>query len=526
MGYKEFSQYFIWRVQRLLKPEGEIGLLVSNGVLLKHQDKSVAFRQEWLKQNKIRLICSFAHVRHSFFKAAIAPFIAVFFSPAREEDALRSVLTYVSVKRNSMTTELQAVIFDKTDVRKARQNEFLIHDWLWKAYMWGSFEDIELIEELRSLYRPLREIIDESGSGYEVKKKGRTKRTDEINVSQELPKGSLKTRKSVLESLIPLESRAVARLGNVNIYEGHRILVKRGVSRSDNNGEIQAVLVDEPFAFKNDIFGFKVDSLSGNKRKILLGILLSSLTKYYHFLTCSTWGFWHDEIHLNEHLDLPIVFPDSPELTRRIVESVDRLENQDSYSPLFNWKAEDHYSAQDDLDTAIFELYGLSEAQKSLVRDLCNITLEFFYRGMNAQAIQPPSEIQLNEYVETFLKAWRDRLQPVGKALETNVFAPKNSLLYGMSFELKNLGQAKELAYITDDAEWQEWLNRLGGALRQKLGDNIYIDKVLKELTDSSMLIIKRAELRLWTKSQARQDAGELLTEVFKQEWQRGERVA
>ncbi|RLC14487.1 MAG: hypothetical protein DRI57_14375 [Deltaproteobacteria bacterium] len=35
------------------------------------------------------------------------------------------------------------------------------------------------------------------------------------------------------------------------------------------------------------------------------------------------------------------------------------------------------------------------------------------------------------------------------------------------------------------------------------------------------MFIVKHAERRFWTKSQARQDAHELLTEVFKLEWQR-----
>lgn len=83
VGDRELSQCFLWRVNRLLKPKGEIGLLVSTGILFKHEDNSKAFRQLWLKQNRVRAIYNFAHVRHVFFRKqkseAIAPFAIVFF---------------------------------------------------------------------------------------------------------------------------------------------------------------------------------------------------------------------------------------------------------------------------------------------------------------------------------------------------------------------------------------------------------------------------------------------------------------
>ncbi len=90
-----------------------------------------------------------------------------------------------------------------------------------------------------------------------------------------------------------------------------------------------------------------------------------------------------------------------------------------------------------------------------------------------------------------------------------------------MAFELKALSDVTSREPITDSVEWRRWFRRLSQSLRQEHSAGIYINRVVKTLDDTSMLIIKHAERRLWTKSQARQDAQEFLTEVFRLEWQR-----
>ena len=531
VGDKELSQCFMWRVQSLLKPGGEIGLLVSTGVLFKHQENSKKFRQRWLKENRIRAVYNFAHVRHVFFrkqkKEAIAPFAAIFFAPARAEEieeTLRNRISYVSIKQSAFVEKLQSVIIDKTDLRKARQSEFLANDWLWKTYMWGDLRDVELIGELNSCYPPLDNFIPLSlgrGYGYEVRKSGK-RSTYELGVNRELPTNSFYVQTPLADLTVPIKHRRIARLGETKIYENHRLLIKRGISKSGEKfGEIQARLATEPFAFKNSIIGFRLDKLRESQRMILLGIVLSSLAKYYHFLTCSEWALWHDEIYLTEHLKLPVHFPENSNLQRKIIDAVETIITKSDTLTLFDPDTPGWRAMQDKLDEAIFELYELSESQRDLVRDLCQVTLEFFYEGADSQGTEPPSIEWLEEYRDAFLEIWDERLALKGKELETRIYAPHRGLLVGMSFELKDLGMAATHNPITDNTEWQYWFKRLSQSLLKEYSTQIYIDRVVKVLGGSSMFIIKRAERRLWTKSQARQDAQELLTEVFKLEWQR-----
>ena len=529
VGDKELSQCFMWRVQRLLKPGGEIGLLVSTGVLFKHQENSKKFRQRWLKENRIRAVYNFAHVRHVFFrkqkKEAIAPFAAVFFAPTREEETeeiLRNRISYISIKRNAFVEKLQAVVIDKTDLRKAHQSEFLVNDWLWKTYMWGDLRDLELIGELKSCYQPLSDVVSDYGMGYQESGTPKKKSTRGLGVDDELSTNLFYRNDEFSELVTPFKHRMIHRLRNLKVYKGPRLLVKRGLSRSGEKfGEIQARLAYQPFAFRNSIIGFRLDELSKEEHQILLGIMLSSLAKYYHFLTCSTWGFWHYEIHEEEHLSLPIHFPDNHNLQNRILEAVEQITTKSDTLTLFDPNTPGWRAMQNELDDAISDLYELSEAQRDLVRDLCQVTLEFFYEGAESQAAEPPNIAWLEEYRDVFLEIWDERLALKGKELETGIYTPHRGLLVGMSFELKDLGMAVTHKPITDNTEWQYWFKRLSQSLLKEYSTQIYIDRVVKVLGGSSMFIIKRAERRLWTKSQARQDAQELLTEVFKLEWQR-----
>ncbi|MFH1908427.1 MAG: N-6 DNA methylase [Chloroflexota bacterium] len=525
VGDKEWSQGFIWRAQHLLKPGGEIGLLVSTGVFFKHGENSKAFRQKWLRANQVRAVYNFAHVRRVFFrkqeKNAISPFAAIFFAPASPEKIGQNRVAYIAVKQSTFVEQLQAVVIDKTDLHKIRQSELLAKDWLWKTYMWGGLSDADLIEELKGTGQVLGDVVTDYSRGFIDGSYPRNKSTKELGVNFELDVDVFQHKTDLAKLVVPIKHRTLYRLGKPAVYQGPRLIIKRGISRSGNkSGEIQARLAYEPFAFPSSLIGFRLDGLSVEKQQVLLGVVLSSLAKYYHFLTCSTWGFWRYEIHEEEYLSLPVRFPDSPGLHQRILNAVQQITTQSGTPNLFDLDTPGWQAMQAELDDAIFDLYELSEPQRDLVCDLCQTTLEFFYEGADSQAASPPTVEWLEAYREAFLETWIERLSPKGKELETRIYAPHHGLLCGMAFELKEKDTALRHPPVTDDAEWQRWFRQLSTSLRKELTEGIYVDRVVKELSDSGMLIVKRAERRFWTKSQARQDAQELLTEVFKLEWQ------
>ncbi|GAJ23803.1 unnamed protein product, partial [marine sediment metagenome] len=90
------------------------------------------------------------------------------------------------------------------------------------------------------------------------------------------------------------------------------------------------------------------------KYKVVLGIVWSSLARYYFFLTTSYWGIWHDDIKLiDELLNLPIRFPKEQALRKEIIELVDRLR---AFPPQRKGFGFDQGSYVDEMSPAIAEL--------------------------------------------------------------------------------------------------------------------------------------------------------------------------
>ena len=198
-------------MQRLLSPEGEVGLLVSTGILFKHQDNSKEFRQQWLLQSKVRAVYNFAHVRQTFFQDAIAPFAVVFFALGSTEILHRHKLSYITIKRQAFIEKLQSVIIDKDDLHKIRQSNFLSNDWLWKAYMWGNINDVELIGELKNCYPSLglaiENVAENSGRGFGNLKGNHS--TSELLVAYELRNEDFDKSLPLNELIIPITGRSL-----------------------------------------------------------------------------------------------------------------------------------------------------------------------------------------------------------------------------------------------------------------------------------------------------------------------------
>ena len=152
---------------------------------------------------------------------------------------------------------------------------------------------------------------------------------------------------------------------------------------------------------------------------MLLGISWSSFARYFFFMISSNWGLWHYEIYLDDELlQLPIVLEKERLTARQVISIVKKLRN---YHPqiqnIFNLDGipEEEFNSvrrklEEDLDEAVFELYGLNEEQKDLIRDCCEVTLPFFYKPFDSVATMPAVEngdlSWIERYVHIFCRRW------------------------------------------------------------------------------------------------------------------------
>jgi len=552
VGDKEPSQTFLWRALDFLVPQGVCAMLVSTGVFYKHSRKSVSFRHEWLSKVGLDSVFNFVHARRVFFHrpiaGSIAPFAAVVFKKGDVGDATQ-LIHYWSAKRSASVESLQAVLFTRNDLRLLRQTDAAGDHRLWKIYWWGNHRDADLIRYLE-MNPALKQFtgLGLFAEGF-TKARNQTKPSAWLTKYKELPAKGL-SRYGPLDpaSLVPTPKR-VKRMGVEELYKGTRLLVKRGITESTTpKGQIVARLEPLTFAFSSSIHGIKLADPEEWRYKCILGILWSSLARYYLFLTGGSWGIWHDEIHQDELFRLPICLPTDQALRARIVDIVDRLRCWVPRRHAISEQARaDTVSGEPtlaelekQLDEALYDLYELTESQRDLIKDLCSTDLDYLYSAEKSHAharalLTPPSidsgtyadlhadeprdsQIQnnVNGYIRVFLKVWNRELEPHAEFMWRIHWSPETSSMLGIVFSAQEKGKpASQQDNAARDA-WEEVLLKLGDSLTMPFGTrDIFIDGLVRAVTAREIIVIKRNEKRLWTRSRAREDAEATLLQAM-----------
>jgi hypothetical protein len=189
---------------------------------------------------------------------------------------------------------------------------------------------------------------------------------------------------------------------------------------------------------------------------------------------------------------------------------------------------------ESELNEAIFDLYKLTESERDLIRDMCEIGIEFFYRSFGSRAAQPiqvngnqlygryddlpetrSAQDPLQAYLYAFLKIWNNQLSSEGQ-FQWRIVQPGGDFpLLAITFHFQPTEQQSHFV-----PEYEEWL-RILQMLEEDLlypfdGKQIYLDGMVRAVTiNSSIIIIKRNELRLWTRSVAREDAEATLVQAM-----------
>ena len=193
------------------------------------------------------------------------------------------------------------------------------------------------------------------------------------------------------------------------------------------------------------------------------------------------------------------------------------------------------------LDEAVFDLYELTDAERDLIRNMCETGLDLFYNHVKSDAAKPvapdrpsgrtgtlgdlpPDERGLEGYLRAFLETWNRELEPDGEFRWQVIRPGAKAPLLGIVFSTQYKDSPLSPVADGDQAEWARLLRRLDqGLLTSWQQSRFYIDGLVRVVTNTDCIIIKRNERRHWTRSAAREDAeAALLQAMHLQEAARG----
>ena len=515
IGDKEPSQAFLWWATDFLNPNGRCALLVSAGVLFKSSPTTETFRTAWMGRVCITEVFNFTHVRKIFFQGAVSPFVMIHFRKSEQNEA---PVEYWSPKQVLALKETQAVLLTKYD-RAYLVREDLTDKKTWKINWFGRHADKNFINYLTNNYPMLRDFTEFHCVGFKVANKA--KDSDWLSEFKVLENSSF-SRYGALKYRLP-PSR-VEHLGRSrDSYEGLRLIVKEGIEqRKKAFGRIIARVENDDFAFNHSFHVLKLKKEYIQSYDLVLGILLSSLSRYYFFLTTSNWAVWYDKVLIEERRLLPVQLETSNEHAEEVISIVNKLR---SYHPQpsdlihpdeipkdkidtqqSKWEAE--------LDEAVFDLYGFTEEQRDLIRDCCEVTLPFYYKPYDSIAVSPAikddNDSWMQCYAERFARRWRPYLND-GEVLRADLYVGASDNMVALEFYPADAADSWNLK--PKNNSWSSLLEEIGKVLPRPMGTSqMLLDGIVHILTDHSIIVIKRNEKRFWTRSLAWEDAESTLT--------------
>ena len=242
---------------------------------------------------------------------------------------------------------------------------------------------------------------------------------------------------------------------------------------------------------------------------ILAAILSSSLASWFFLMSASAFGLWMRRIKRSDLVQIPV--PDleaapRSEAGRRLIRLARKYQRNPPRDA--DWRA---------LDDAVFDLYGLDEAERTVARDGL-FRASWQWKAGRLESAEPAlAQPHMLDYARTFLAtvdAWLAARKR--RHMRAEVFdLPESVPLRVVRFVLEE-GYAPPTAELVEpEGSLRDVLDGIGRCLEVRLATSLSGQRELRVHSRREVVIIKPSARRHWMGVSALEDADAVIVESF-----------
>ena len=431
------------------------------------------------------------------FSDAVGPISIVFYQKAKPEIESDRI-AYYAPKTYVKSNIIESLIIDDTDLKYLPREECQKPDTkIWKIAMWGEINDWELINKLENQNETFKKYLKNNSFEYGTGLHPKENENNKILINgYHIETSKIHKYYTSKDRTKPIQ--AEFRGNNLKLFKHPLAIIKEGIT----DASILSSFFDFDVYYNKAVYGFV--SQHKDKVKSISIIFNSDLAKYYFFLTSSSWGIERDRIVLVEYLRFPYL-----ELSE--VNEIKFIDTDfDGNNMLLNPKQNNFNKSF--WQKRIAYLYGLERKDLILINDVIQYSIDLFYKQEYSKALCPVMENQIKEYAIMVTAELNDFIS------NNNLFA--NATIYSinsftplMVIKISHDKIKKDIFISTELID--EELKKIDTYLWDKKATNIYFKKKLNYSQGNNIYIIRPNQRRFWSKSQAFQDAAELILELL-----------
>jgi len=493
-------------------PIGKVALIFNAKILTNINSTYQNFRKWLFNECYVSKIYNFSILRNApvdfggqLFGSAIGP-ICIGFYQKEQPSNFADKIIYYAPKTYIKSNIIEGVIIDSYDVKYLPREVCQKPDSkIWKIAMWGVDKDLEYLQFRNKLHASLSDYLVKNnfiyGVGFET-----SNPTTKINTKiKNLPVHTPKTI-DLYSTDIPqkkVKTTYFRRLGMIDVYTMHHVLVNEGIVTIDNRLQLKASYIDYSSAYTKGVVGIASKDSHDDILKIITLFLNSSYALYYAFIATSSWGIERDVVKHNELFNISFLLDNINNDEKNIL--------LDYYNNLIRAKKEwlDISEIRKQIDD--FILNKLTNEERLLIEQAI-LNIDLFKNQAQSKAILPcrnylPYIQKICSQLDMFLGL--DNIFANGTYYSIN-----NSPLAIIKISFDSTKEEACAASLSV----QEQLHIINQSLYEKHGANIYFRKKINYYGKNCVYIIRPNQQRFWTQAMALSDASEIVLDILNME--------
>ncbi len=514
----QVAQSFLIRTKDFSTRETVSALVVTSGVL----HRAEKFKSYFLKNFFIDSVLDLSTVRGLIFKGAQHPSAVLFFRFADCSDTRQNHIWYSSLMRNVFLTCFNALVIEKSDIKRIKQSYFMEYPWMGKIALYGSALDLHLLKRLTRLGNTIEEFVagnQEMFFGNGILEG--TPKEKPFTFLEDLPvieKDAItpfytsideKTRKLTLKDTF-LESGR-----REELFVGEHILLRR---RAFFETFLGISYTESSCVFKNSAYGICSKS-QPDKLKQLYGIFISDLYTYFQFMVSANWGVFFPEVNQNEYLSFPYVAVEDP---NEFSSLVNRFINhyKDHYSKPLRSQEISPPDEIAQINQMVNAAYEIDEIERDLIDYALEVSRYLFQKKrIYSEALRRVTDDDLEQYARIFYRHFGSIYDSQGEYFQVEYF--HIGYFVAMKFKIvpERPPEGEEIVKSPETDPDKIMFTALAQkASLYKLTGDLFLNKVIRGFEEDFFYIIKPNQFKSWHRAVAHTDLMEFTYDINKAE--------
>ena len=496
---------FVSRAMEFASDNTRFGLVLSAVQFFSRSGTGAAALRQLIEQLSPVTLVNLSNQSDWLFPNANMPAVALF---ARHRPSPSGTITTVQVPWSPSGARSHTFEIAPSDIVTLPLADWKRHPEFLKAALLGCRRDLALLDRLTSKFMTLEEGLGQIDVRLRagLKLGNRSRDTGFLHGIPYLTAKDLRPF-SVPTGSSPFEAVGAEKPRSLDIYRAPLLLAKRFLL-GENVRPVVAV-ADRDTVFTDAFLGAAFPENRRETAQLLAAVLSSSLASWFLLMTASTFGLWMQLIERGDLARMPI--PDleaapRSKAGRRLIRLVRKLQQNPPCDS--DWRT---------LDDAVFDLYGLDEAERTVARDGL-FRASWQWKPGRLESTRPAlAQSHMLDYTRTFLAAmdvwFAARRQ---RHMRAEVFdLPDNAPLRVVRFVLEE-GYAPPTAELVEpEGSLRDVFDRIGRRLEVRLATSLSGQRELRVHGRREVVIIKPSARRHWMGVSALEDADAVIVESF-----------